>query len=77
LTASSSWDAFRWNCSYVSISMKWKSSPSRYMNWMGRRSSCARGHFSPAWKDFSTIEPFFTFLNLIRTWAEPRPILMW
>ncbi len=70
-------EAVRWNCSYDSISMKWKSSPSRYRNWMTRRSSWARGHFSPAWKLFSTVLPFLTLRSLIRTWAEPRPILMW
>ena len=37
----------------------------------------ARGHFSPAWKVRSTVWPRLTLRSLIRTWAEPRPILMW
>ena len=57
--------------------MKWRSSPSRYRNCTGRRSIWARGQRSPAWNDFSTVLPFLTLRSLIRTWAEPRPILMW
>ena len=65
------------NWSYVSVSMKWKSSPSRYRNWTGRCSSCARGHFVPAWNERSIVWPRLMLRSVMRTWAEPRPILMW
>ena len=57
--------------------MKWKSSPSRYRNWTGRFSIEARGHFVPAWNERSTVWPRLMLRSVIRTWAEPRPILMW
>ena len=42
-----------------------------------RDSTRARGQRVPAWKVRSTMSPLRTFCSFMRTWAEPRAILMW
>src|SRR6185503_19670937 len=56
--------------------MKWKASPSPYRYWTLRCSTRARGQRVPAWKVRSTMSPRRTFWSFIRTWADPRAILM-